>query len=296
MARRETDWQVGAVLKNKPNSQGTLFRGGTSQMSDARFPRGYTPERLHEVANVVGGSITRGQGAKSGTFRDHAYVHPATKEEAGRANNKPKRDLVDNIARSTVPVEDMTKADPGRRLHFWVHDSFDRRMEADNHAGTYFHEPPSHSNRHDIYLQTNAVRGDTPIHEIGHHVSHMTGEHPGYATPAQQGQEEAQADNYAEKHFRDRRGKQAYGGTYGGGQFLLNRPDDFWSSYHKHRDNSLYRAQVAADDEEHYRRYPEDRTHKDGSMDVPLIEKSFVSKDSNEKPEINLNWDALPDR
>jgi hypothetical protein len=41
-------------IKNKPNAQGTLFQGGADQMTDkARYPRGYTPDRMNNVRDQV---------------------------------------------------------------------------------------------------------------------------------------------------------------------------------------------------------------------------------------------------
>lgn len=40
-------------IKNKPGSQGILFRGGT-ELPDDRWPRGYTPERQAEVVDALG--------------------------------------------------------------------------------------------------------------------------------------------------------------------------------------------------------------------------------------------------
>ena len=211
------DWQVGPVLKDKPGSQGTLFRGGTKYFSDARYPRGYTPGRLHEVANAVQQPYAK-QGAKSNEYRDHPYKtrnqETGDWEVVGRANNEPKRRLVDNVARSTVPIEHLQPKAPARNLSFWVHESFDKQHAADNTAGTYQGDPPGHmGSRNDIHIATNAVSGTTPIHEIGHHVSNlMNTDHTAYgkgsARPVHvRGQEEGFADAYSFEHFRDRRGK-----------------------------------------------------------------------------------------
>ena len=40
-------------IKDKPGSQGVLFRGGT-ELSDDRWPRGYTPERQAAVVDALG--------------------------------------------------------------------------------------------------------------------------------------------------------------------------------------------------------------------------------------------------
>lgn len=291
------DWEVGPVLKDKPGSQGTLLRGGTRYSSDARFPRGYTPERLHEVADAVNNWNSgpgANKGARANTYRDYEYRTPPDFLPSGRHDAEPHRRLVDNIARSTVPVSDITNAEPGRRTHFWVSRRFDGEMEQKEQAGTHTHHPPGHSNRHDIFIATPYVGDTTPIHEIGHHVSHMTGQHAGYSTDTERGQEEAFADNYAEKHFRDRRGKQQDVGTYAGGPSAGRRSEEFFKSYYQHRDHSMYQKYVTDDNAKFYRKYPEEEQGRDGTHQEPLISKPYTSE--GEEPEMHINEDALPRR
>ena len=209
----EKDWQLGPVLKNKPNSQGTLFRGGTKHMSDERFPRHYTPERMHEVADAVNPfrEGTR-QGARSHSYRDYEYKAPPTFEPAGRHNAQPQRDILETVARSTVPIEHLQPVAPARKLAFWSFEGQDAQLRKEHVLGTYEHDPSGHmGSRNDIRIRTDATRGTTPIHEIGHHVSHMLGnEHAAEnynRGPQTRGQEEGWADRYAFEHFRDRRGK-----------------------------------------------------------------------------------------
>lgn len=281
--KSKQDWDVRTNLNPSPGSQGTLFSGGKQFAAEGRYPRGYTPERLHEVANAVGGSYAQGKGGHAGTFRDHPYGRYADNGEfvqTGRANNKPKRDLVDNIARSTVPVEHMTNTEPGRRLHFWVNDSFDAQMEAAGHLGNYQAAPPSHSNRHDIFIKTDAVRGATPIHEIGHHVSHMAGtEHSAYGDDHQRGREEAFADEYAQQHFRDRRtGKETKVGVYGGGFISEKRTTGFFDAYHAVRGTRRNGEwnQLPSDPQEHVK----------GQM--PLVNKIENRLSDEEQMQVNL--------
>lgn len=206
--KRNTDWDVRTNLNAKPGAQGTLFSGGTKYSSDARYPRGYTPERLHEAANAIGGDVTgergytRGQGARAHYFRDYKYSGTA-----GRADSSARRTAVDNLARSTVPAEDLQPA-PGRTLNFWIDPAHDQGLMDRNARGEYYATSPAQASRHDLYVHTQAADSPTLIHEIGHHASNIQGtEHSAYDTPARQGKEEGFADAYSFKHFRDRRGK-----------------------------------------------------------------------------------------
>lgn len=132
------DWDVGPVLKDKMGSQGTLFRGGTKFSSDKRYPRGYTPERQQEVADAVVQPSTKVYTDARGTQVSHGTQSANFKDRKVRGSGdmsapmehesrQPVRDLVDNIARSTVPVEDLTsEVEPGRKLHFWVGHNLDQ--------------------------------------------------------------------------------------------------------------------------------------------------------------------------
>lgn len=244
MARRNTDWQVGPNLKPQAGSQGTLFRGNQG-ISDERYPRGYTPERQKEIANAVGGNYARGEGLAASYYRDHAYVDtsgtsPTRGQVIGRANNLPKRRLVDNIARSTVPVEHLQPKPPAKSLSFWTGDSLDSQHDARGSAGFYDADPPGHmGTRNDIHVKTDYVAGGTPIHEIGHHVSNLEGNvHSAtYARriPQHRGTEEGYADAYMHEHFRDRRGKQMEGVShYPASHYYPNdysRQQDFRGGY-----------------------------------------------------------------
>lgn len=294
MARKSKDWDVRTNLNSTPGSQGTLFSGGTKHMSDERFPRGYTPERKAEISNAM-----FRVDPEHNTLRDHLYTGGT------RADNAPKRNLIDTVSRSTVPVEHLQPKAPTRQLAFWTHHrSGDGTLgdEHEGHAGHYNRAPRGFDGiRHDIVIDPAHTRGSTIIHEIGHHVSNLTDQpHSGVRTPETQGAEESFADNYAQTHFRDRRGKREIVPTYGGGRFAghIDRPEEFWQSYHAHRDNSLLRADINARNEEYLKDYPEERQHPDGSFDEPLIHKSYVSEDEKKrgvKAEIEgINPEARP--
>lgn len=274
--KQKQGWDVRTNLGAAPGSQGTLFSGGKSQMSDARYPRGYTPERQSAV---------------------HEAVQPAY--FTAKDSHKAVAEIRDTVARSTVPVEHL------RGLQFAVARDDEYLTTEENRAGKHLYAgihiksgSPEHPST--IALRPNATRGGTVIHEIGHHVSHGDGnEHSvNYSSASEHGgHEEAFADNYAETHFRDRKGKQVDQGIYGGGEFAgtIQRSKSFWDGYRAHREYPLMKAANAASDAIHYQRYPEDRVHPDGSSDVPLITKDFVSQeDKKTKPDIDLNWEALP--
>jgi hypothetical protein len=270
------DWQVGPVLKEKLNSQGTLFRGGTQYSSDARYPRGYTPERQAAVREQIKGTD---------------WQRPA--DEALDAHLQRNR-IVDTVSRSTVPVEHLQGLQ-------WGHAAKGQQITSTgNSAGAYF---KGNGDAPMIGVKHGMERTSVPIHEIGHHVSHAiegTEHSQNYSYESGHGgTEEAFADNYEQEHYRDRKGRQVEVGTYGGGQFAghIQRSESFWKSYHQNRDNTLYKASVDRQNEEYYKKWPEDRVHPGGSQDVPLITKQYVSEDERKRgiiPEIDINDEALP--
>lgn len=274
MARKETDWHVATNLGQSPGSQGTLFSGGTKWSSDDRFPRGYTPERLHEVNDAF-----RMKDWGDSTPGDFAQQRSA---------------LVDTVARSTVPTEHLEDlrfmhVPPGTRILGKGHmGSTDPEGDA---AGAYFRrEEKVDGFSGSIAVHKEFAREKTPIHEIGHHVdrqakiSRTTGEAEGFA------------DNYAQEHYRDRRRNPIQVEAYGGGMFggQIRRSDQFWSDYNRTRDWGRSQA-VEDDDREYFKRYPEEQLGKDDTYNPPLIKKEFVSmREPKRTPEIEINPDARP--
>jgi hypothetical protein len=300
----KSDWQVGPVLKDKLGSQGTLFRGGTKYSSDARYPRGYTPERQAEVADAVVQPSVKAYfdrpnevstGTQSTNFKDRRVtVGPGRDKypEGYRMESRQDtRRLVDNIARSTVPVEHISG------VQFRTNHT--DQMLGENVAGHYSRPGDAMSKGEPVIrLREGFTDGHTPIHEIGHHVSRQVGNEFPRDETGHSGQEESFADNYAEQHFRDAKGRPVERGTYGGGQYSghIERTEDFWKGYHKDRDNSLYHASVAAQNEDYYHRYPEEKVHPGNTIQDPLITKSWVSEEDfkkhGERPEIDINPEA----
>lgn len=172
---------------------GQLFagsiKGGTPQLFStkemltdrARYPRGFTPDRLREVQ-----ATTR--------LNPQREYPPRAAAVAGVRNT---------LARSTASVEQM------RGVKWYA------GADMQNHggaAGLYYgaRQPGFGEGNRAILVGKGHEHGGTPIHELGHHVSEMTGtEHTEYLRPDQQGREEAFAENFAEAHWRDRRGRPA---------------------------------------------------------------------------------------
>ncbi len=309
------DWQVGPVLKDKPGSQGTLFRGGTKFSSDARFPKGYTPERQAEVAEaVVQPSIHHslakdhfGQvkdvrtGMASAHFKDRKVRGSGDMSSTDNLYNESRGDvrgLVDNIARSTVPVEHLngvqfrTNVSQDRLGHPTTAGHYDTKGDAMTNGGPVIRLGPGYENQ------------SATIHEIGHHVSNIEGnewrKNYSFASP-EGGHEEAFADNYADTHFRDRKGRPAPRGIYGGGPYggVIQRTDEFWGGYRRNR-HYAPDAEIAAENKKYFEAFPEEQEHPDGSVDQPLIHREreyggYVNgKQQHRDVVAGVNEDALP--
>jgi hypothetical protein len=154
-----------------------LFPSAPYLSDRARYPRGFTPARLRAVQSTTG-------------------LDPQWHGDEGA---KDVAAIRDNLARSTAPVEHMQGVT-------WRTSS--RAIGADE-VGRY--EPPlpwAAEPEAVIHVGPGQGRGGTPLHELGHHVSHEVARNPhsAYDDTVDMGREEAYAENYAETHFRDRRG------------------------------------------------------------------------------------------
>jgi hypothetical protein len=163
-----------------------LFQGG----NPTRYPRGYPPERMREVLD---------------------RVHPKTYD--ARSSSPETRAILDTVARSTVPGHQMqnvefvpaeTKVSRGAYAGLQVGGSYQtvttRQQMPD--GGLEF---PKHG-------RVTVARGQegttTPIHELGHHVSQITGRPSSqYNTVSRKGADEGFAETFAETHSRDARGR-----------------------------------------------------------------------------------------
>lgn len=229
-------WDVRTNIKAKPGSQGTLFQGGSEQMTDAKWPRGYTPGRL-AIARAAAdphGMYSRGEHDKS----DNRF-----------GTGPQRRDLIDTIARSTVPAEHLqdVKFYPGQN-------DLDYNRPKDSGSkfvtgGTYTRKGSQRGamtyRENEISIRRGNEANSVPIHEIGHHVSHESGNHGGYDSSMERGKEEAFADDYASRHYRPKRGE-FYGGQweYAMGARDERRTDTFYSSYHASRQTPMPEREV----------------------------------------------------
>jgi len=188
MGKKTKGWIEGTNLNNSPNSQGTLFQGGNAHIApEHRYNKGYTPERMAAVQKAA-------RWVGPGIAGDYDYP----RERRGKVRAQ------ETVARSTVPVEDL-KGTSIQVLHpgLFPH----RTGIKDGSDGVYQHRTERTIPGYIIVRECSEHRG-TLIHEIGHHVSRMSGsESSSYDTPAKRGAEEGFADHYADKHFRLAKGQ-----------------------------------------------------------------------------------------
>lgn len=220
-------WDVRTNIKAKPGSQGTLFQGGSDQMTDAKWPRHYTPERLAEAHEAVSPSKR--------VLRDRPGM--------GKYDTNPDtRRLIDTVARSTVPAEHLQRLQfsPGKLPEEMNTGSGDAQMTAD---GLYTRPRSPRGNAH-ISVRQGMADNPVAIHEIGHHASFLAGG-ADFGNRTKMGREEGKADAYAQEHFRDRRGRST---SFDGYRYM--QPDslrnaEFFASYHgtrpREREFSPYR-------------------------------------------------------
>lgn len=224
--KRKQDWDLRTNINPGPGAQGTLFSGGKSQMSDERYPRGYTPERLNEVAKRVNpDEYSRQDGSLAENLVDESFpIRSGGSQTHHYESRQPLRDLIGTVARSTVPLEHLN----GVQFNI-VNGESD--MGSKHSAGEYTFEDRR------IDLLPSSVRDHTPIHEIGHHVSHMDGNtHAVHydGSAAYRGQEEAFADNYAAEHARSQPRKKVDVGHYEHSEWGSNA-DSFETAYDQRR-------------------------------------------------------------
>lgn len=182
---------------------GGLTKGGTPQLFDAkpymttqaRYPRGYTPERMRAVTSAIPW-VPQNSAQRRKAVNQEAWTSVSGRRADAGETVMRQHQALGTIARSTVPVSHLEglrhlAVDPQKR----------------DSAGTY------HGRREGVPPQITLAAGSeqraTVIHEIGHHVSaEVEGfDHSHYEHPEEQGQEEGYAENYADTHFRDRRGQ-----------------------------------------------------------------------------------------
>lgn len=168
-------------FKNKPNSQGTLFQVQDKGLLNPqqRWPRGYTPERLNDVRGALAGTPI--------SYPDRMEDEHEPGDYKEMMSYRPR--TFSAIARSTIPTEHLKgiteiggEPDEGT-------------------VGTYtYNERRPGVGRVDVDM-THPEAERTLIHEIGHHVDHLTGARkdllPGVAQ--QHAQRELDADPKASR-------------------------------------------------------------------------------------------------
>lgn len=173
-------FRLESQIKNKPNSQGTLFRADPSQRTpESRQPRGYSPERMQAVGQALGHR-----------YGGKIWAPPGLHEGQAQA--------LATVARSTVPLSDIQRETQGHKLQMnvtnTIHKDYGVRPDAlGNYENADSHQPVAR-----IELLPKATKGTTPIHEIGHHVDR---DRP-YGSDEEKGRSEGFADAYAAKHAR----------------------------------------------------------------------------------------------
>lgn len=226
-------------LKNKPGAQGTLFQVKDKGLLNPqqRWPQGYTPERLNEVR----------EGLKHVPVSapDHFYSQPSDETQKMHGVNEYglRERVTREIAKTTVPGEHLrglkdlhTEPDEGTHGTYWKGGARDRTLGTDllsdrtpdEQRKTLVHEIGHHVNMtlsptphvHTMVAQLHAQReAETP--------STYGGQFETYKPPTQTdvamkrsvvapSVDEAQADDYAVKHFRTggRKSKTTTTGAY----------------------------------------------------------------------------------
>lgn len=194
----QNQFRYSTNMKDKPNSQGTLFGVDKSQRTpESRQPRGFSPQRYADVTKALDVKVENTRG-KSWMGHEHGgtrmMVHNSHAEQLARS--------VNSVARSTVPLSDITKPHPDQpksddnpslSMGIW-----NKTVDETGEQGHY-NSPGSTAIKGEGRIAIMQGAGDdTPIHEIGHHVDRG---HP-YKTPEDQGRAEGFADAYAAKHTR----------------------------------------------------------------------------------------------
>lgn len=243
---------AGAEHLNGQLFEGSI-KGGTPQLFStkemltdrARYPRGYTPGRMREV---------RSSGLSVYGHRPVESVDEDARRDRRIAmgqRNVSERQVRENIARSTIDITGQGTL--FKRTQIQV---VDKASLGTNHVtggdvgGTHSAGPYQYvgsdgetkveegGDRHFIKVAHGLEQYPTVIHELGHAVSYNAGRaHSSYHTDVHQGAEEAFADDFAARNWRDRRGQahpdpQGYGRHGRGGM----KSPAFADAYFGHRE------------------------------------------------------------
>lgn len=200
-ALNRNQFRMTSNMKAAPNSQGTLFQGVTAKPGGAGqdWPRRYSPQRRDAVLGALRGGDDIQEDLK-GHQKADGFSLQTGDALAQQAHG------ISAIARSTVPVEHLQG---GLRIHWGMGSATGSTLGEYRRYGAYGTEKEPTSP--DVLIERKPGNEHTPtvIHEIGHHVSATVDKNPHaeYDSPANRGQEEGFAENYAETHFRDKTGK-----------------------------------------------------------------------------------------
>lgn len=183
MSRRATkgssDYRLESNLKDKPNAQGTLFSGG--ELSNARWPRGYTPERMSDTQQHFVALNT--------PFRQHMQSnYPGSYEQVLDRT-------MQNYARSGIDFNQTPRT------------GLELTQNKQGFSGDYQHPDASKTGMGRIRIPASKAETYIPIHEHGHHDDRKRVATLGYQDDTRRGKTEGYADQYAENNFRTRQGK-----------------------------------------------------------------------------------------
>jgi len=188
-------------MKDKPNSQGTLFGVNPSQRTpESRQPRGFSPQRYGDVMKAI--DVQR-KDRGPGNYGGHQHGGRSYTVYGGHAEQLAR--TVNAVARSTIPLSHMTQPHPDQpasddnpTLHVGV---WNHTVEEEGEQGHYSRSGSTAMKNQARIAIMQGASDETPIHEIGHHRDAMTrGLH--YSTPREQGTAEGFADAYAQEHGR----------------------------------------------------------------------------------------------
>lgn len=203
---------IGTDYQGKPKN---LLRIDQRKAEDYEVEggRGYKHGSAHWMPNVSEDESMYGApyGIKGEVEHDYSAGHGHTRwAKQGMAR------MLGTLSRSTMPAEHLQglshiNVEPkhpewGGSYHYDYKGEKDPTYRTGHRVNLY---APGHSD-------TSASRADqevTVMHELGHHWSHVhSGQYGGYGTAEEQGKEEAKADSYALRHWRqDPRDKPEYG-------------------------------------------------------------------------------------
>lgn len=273
-------------VNQKPGSQGTLFSGGETRAGAGQpWPRGYSPERRRQVVHAL-----RMTDAAQTILRTPNRGKPTPKTVGAPERRRDTNLGVETIARSTVPVEHLKG----------VEAEFGTEKAGRDRSGTYYR------NISGFDVTRGHAQGPTAIHEIGHHVSDKIDrtDHAEYDTPERRGTEEAYAENYAETHYRDHRGRPLadfHTTPYGwSDREQEHEQGEFVASFHRKRGESpgaqrRHAEQTARNEKMMSAPPPGTTNHVRGQL--PLYDRQITGWGSNEKVEAHpANLDYIDTR